>query len=111
MISFEILKNKGSFISFRVTGHAGYAEAGEDIVCSAVSALAVNAVNSIERFTEAVFSVDVEEKEGGYLEFSLNRNSQDNAGALLLLRSLELGITEIEKEYGEYIEVIYKEVQ
>ena len=36
-------------------GHAGYAEEGEDIICAAVSALALNFFNSVEAFTEDEF--------------------------------------------------------
>lgn len=36
----------------RVTGHAGYAEAGKDIVCASVSALCCTLVQSIERIAE-----------------------------------------------------------
>lgn len=35
-----------------VSGHAGYAEKGHDIVCAAVSILIYNLQNSIERLTE-----------------------------------------------------------
>lgn len=35
-----------------IEGHAGYAEEGEDIICAAVSALAINFYNSVETFTE-----------------------------------------------------------
>ena len=36
-------------------GHAGYAQEGEDIICAAVSALALNFFNSVETFTEDEF--------------------------------------------------------
>ena len=35
----------------KVTGHAGYAEEGKDIVCAAVSVLAQNLIQSIEALT------------------------------------------------------------
>ncbi|MFR2781914.1 MAG: ribosomal-processing cysteine protease Prp [Clostridium sp.] len=38
-----------------IEGHAGYAEEGEDIICAAVSALAINFYNSVETFTEDPF--------------------------------------------------------
>jgi len=45
-----------------MAGHAGYAEEGYDIVCSAVSALAINCVNSIEQI--AGDTVETEEESG-----------------------------------------------
>ena len=37
----------GTIHQFRITGHAGAGEYGEDIVCAAVSALSINAINSV----------------------------------------------------------------
>ena len=36
-------------------GHAGYADEGEDIICAAVSALALNFFNSVVAFSEDFF--------------------------------------------------------
>ncbi|MDE7105331.1 MAG: ribosomal-processing cysteine protease Prp, partial [Ruminococcus sp.] len=35
MIQAKFYKKNGKFSGFRVSGHAGYADAGEDIVCAA----------------------------------------------------------------------------
>ena len=37
MIQIRTEREKGTYRSFSIDGHAGYAEAGEDIVCAAVS--------------------------------------------------------------------------
>ena len=39
MTNVQILKNNGNIIGFVISGHSGYAEAGSDIVCSAISTL------------------------------------------------------------------------
>ena len=52
----------GVVTGFDTSGHAGYAKQGEDIICAAISALVINAVNSIEEFTEDAFKVDVQRK-------------------------------------------------
>ena len=49
----------GGIVGFRSAGHAGYAEEGSDIICSAVSILTFNTINSIEKFTDAKFDVSV----------------------------------------------------
>ena len=42
MISVKILRNSASrIVGFEVSGHANYAEYGQDIVCAAVSAFCV----------------------------------------------------------------------
>ena len=45
------LDGAGNYTGFLVRGHAGYAAAGSDIVCAAVSALILNMANSVGTFT------------------------------------------------------------
>ncbi len=93
---------------FRLTGHAGYGEEGEDIVCAAVSAITFNTVNSIEEFTEDPFTCDAGE-DGGYLEFHFSDTISDES--TLLVRSMILGLQGIERDYGtQYIRIRYEEV-
>ena len=42
------LNTDGSYRGFSVSGHAGYAKRGQDIVCASVSSLVINTVNAIE---------------------------------------------------------------
>ena len=97
MISFTIIRKDGRYKGFECKGHADFADEGMDIVCSAVSALTINAVNSIEKLTGAVISV-TEAEEGGYLKADLDETSDEKAQ--LLMESLLLGIRSIEESYG-----------
>ncbi len=91
---------------FKLNGHAGYANYGKDIVCAAVSVLAVNAVNSIEHFTNDKFTC---KEKSGALEFKFKGDTSKESQ--LLLHSLELGLQAIQKDYStEYISVTSKEV-
>ncbi|MBR6070792.1 MAG: ribosomal-processing cysteine protease Prp [Ruminococcus sp.] len=47
MIRAEFLQSEGRYKGFRVKGHAGYADKGQDIVCSAVSSAVMLAANII----------------------------------------------------------------
>ena len=80
---------------FTCVGHAGYEEAGKDIVCAGVSALVINAINSIESLTAAKFQV--QEKDGD-IRFVLEDLSCREAQ--LLLESLQLGLKTIENDCG-----------
>ena len=51
MITVTIFKKENQFTGIKSVGHAGYADYGQDIVCSAVSVLLINTLNSIEEFT------------------------------------------------------------
>lgn len=113
MIRIKIYRNQNKDIyRFSLDGHAGFAEEGEDIVCCAVSVLTVNTINALERFTEEVFTCDVDEKNGGFLDFELiemkdGRHSHD---ARLLLETMVCGLKDIENEYGHYIKMNDEEV-
>ena len=106
MITITVKKRKGYYRDFESKGHAGYAEEGSDIICAAVSALIINAVNSLEKFTEDAF--DVQEKDG-YVR--LHFPEVLSAEGTLLMDSLVLGLTEIENSYkNQYLTVKIREV-
>jgi uncharacterized protein YsxB (DUF464 family) len=53
MTHITFFKNSEKEITgFYSAGHAGYAESGSDIICSAISVLTINTINSIEAFTD-----------------------------------------------------------
>ncbi len=77
-------------------------------MCAAVSALALNAVNSIEAFADEDYELETAD-DGGYLKAVFPNGA--NAKTSLLMDSLVLGIRSIRQEYGnEYINLTFKEV-
>ena len=109
MIHVTIYENqKHEYTAFNCIGHAGFAEAGEDIVCAAVSVLVINTINSIERFVSDGFDI-VTNEESGLIDFSLKENYSKEA--VLLIRSMVLGLQGIQNNYGnKYMNLIFKEV-
>ena len=107
MITVTIFKDsQQEYVGFSVQGHAGFAEAGKDIVCAAVSVLAVNTVNSIEQLTEDLFTTNVQ---NGLLSFSFK--GKGSAASHLLIDSFILGIEGVRQEDNEnYIKIVFKEV-
>lgn len=97
MIRVRAVKKHGRYRSFMIDGHAGYAEAGEDIVCAAVSALVINAINSIEQFTEDAFTCDCQDGMVKSWEFTADVSKETG----LLMDSLMLGLTGVQKSYGD----------
>ncbi len=102
MIQATFLKNDKNIVGFEIKNH------GKDIVCSAVSILSLNTVNSLEAFTNVVCEIDYDTS-GGFLKCVINKTSLCEKG-ILLLSSLELGLKGIEIEYPKDICVKYKEV-
>ena len=108
MIRFTVWKSGHQYRGFESCGHAGYAQEGEDIICSAVSALVINAVNSIEKFTDDAYEL-AQAEDGGYLRLTFS--GMPGERGTLLMDSLVLGIESIQADYGdEYITLTSEEV-
>ena len=107
MIKAVFYKKNDKYFGFSLNGHAGYADYGKDIVCSAVSALAFNTVNSIERLTDD--HVIYEVSESGSLRCKVA--SDVSSESALLINSLYIGLTGIEEEKGRnFVKVYIREV-
>ena len=107
MITVTIFKKENQFSGLKSVGHAGYADYGQDIVCSAVSVLLINTLNSIEKFTED--EVKISSMDSGDLRCDFPKGLQSKGQ--LLMDSLILGLQEISKEYGDkFLTLIFKEV-
>ena len=105
MITAKLFQNEAArYWGFQISGHADYAEVGEDIICAAVSALALNTINSIEALTPARPDNRIEE---GFLRCQIWQLKEDPAScpqASLLLDALALGLQSLVESYGtEYL--------
>lgn len=99
MININVIRNaEDKICGVKVLNH------GDPVVCSAVSILLLNACNSIEMFTSAEFSVDID-PEGGDAVLTVSR-FDDEGKAELLLKSLVLGYKSIEESYKDDI-IVY----
>ena len=107
MIVARFYLKKGTYFGFALQGHAEFAEDGEkDILCSAVSALAINTVNSIEKLTCDRL---VTETSDGLLKMKVTGNVSHESH--ILIKALTIGLCQLYKEYGdEYIRIFFKEV-
>ena len=85
-------------------GHAAYDQSGQDIVCAAVSALAISCANGLEGC--AGIPVKTVQRDG-YLKVTLPKEltcSQAHDAALLL-RVFRESIQSIQTEYAPYITI------
>jgi uncharacterized protein YsxB (DUF464 family) len=81
-------------------GHAHYANAGQDIVCAAASAIAISLIQAMNKF---VAKQDVVlEDDDGYLYFEITK-LQPIAAALLL--SMKETLQELESQFPKQIRV------
>ncbi len=93
------LDAKNRVHQFELSGHAGFAEQGKDLVCAAVSALSIAAVNGLERFLAVPPDVEAVD---GFLKCTLrNITEEDLDHAQWILQTMFLGIEDIQHAYGE----------
>lgn len=105
MIQVKIERDAdGSIRSFRVKGHAYYADPGKDIVCAGVSAVTVGTVNAVEALTGLEL---VSRMEDGFLQASVPAIPEGIMPdrVQLLLESMVVMLRTMEESYGEFIAV------
>ena len=104
MTRVTITKNANNSVrELEVSGHAEHADSGQDIVCAAISALTVNTINSIDLFTQDKIEITVQDTERGLIACCMTGVNGEDVGAdtTLLMKSYELGVTELAKRYPE----------
>ena len=109
MTHITIYRNqKNAFTGFFCEGHAGYADAGEDIVCAGISTLVINTINSIEVLTETEILADAEQESG---TIHVNFPSGCDEQAEILVDAMILGLQGIQTNYGKkFLTLDFKEV-
>ena len=104
---FIIHSKEDKIVSFEITGHAGYADAGEDIVCAAVSVLAIETVNSIDKMVSHQMTVEEASDEGGYLfaQIKPNLTAEQAQVTQILLQHLYFSLEDVANTYPNYVKI------
>ena len=100
----------GALIGYRANGHSGYAEAGADIVCAAISALTQTTLNGLKNVLKAPVMFD-QDDDGAFIEAILTPEASEDQirqEQLLLVTLLE-GLQAIQREYPRNLRIIFKE--
>lgn len=101
MIEVFIYSDGDGYSGFETGGHAGFSEAPYDIICSAVSILMINTVNSIEKLSDTKV---ISEAGDGHLICRFPEGTSEKSN--LLMRSMIMGLEGIQKQYGSrYLQV------
>ena len=95
MIAVSVRKD-----GIEIRGHAGYAEAGKDIVCAGVTALTENLIDSIESLTKDEIQYEISP---GRVDIHYKDLSEYGK---LLVDSFFLGICGIEQDFPEHVKII-----
>lgn len=105
IITQFLIAHDGQLLGFELSGHSGYAEQGEDIVCAAVSSAAYMTANTIlEVLKVSAFTDIAEAKMTVRIPFKNVATCRD------ILSGFKLHMISLEEQYPEFISVNYLEV-
>ena len=108
MIHVQINRSSDRILSFKMDGHAEFAEYGQDIVCAGASAVSFGAINAIMALTQV--EPVIKQSKSGMLECIIPKDlpeDQDHK-VQLLLQGMIVSLQTIEQEYGEYIKINFQ---
>lgn len=109
MINIRISRfENGSISGFTVKGHSGYAMAGSDIICAAVSALCYTAAGYFESEKKYGYEISYEEKDGFMkLDILGTGTEEGRIKAEAVMDAWLVGIRQIIGSYGKkYLKII-----
>ena len=90
---------------FSVSGHSGYAEAGSDIICAAVSAVVTMAEATINDVCGAKAKVRVKEADAR-VTLTLPTSCDEEDTVQAVLAGMMVYLCTLRDEYSDYIEVL-----
>ena len=105
MTRCEFFTEEDRITGFTVSGHSGYAEAGQDIVCAAISAVVTMAEATINDVCGAKAKVRVKE-EDARITLTLPASCDEEESVQAVLAGMMLTLCSMRDDYPDYIEVL-----
>ena len=111
MTKVVFYRSGGVFWGFEETGHTGYGDAGEDILCSALSAMTMLIVNTVEIAYASNIDYDINEgatkikvsSKAALPEFEDDERKRYAVSGLFMAYYYQLN--DLTLEYGDFLEV------
>ncbi len=102
MITVRFFNDGELLAGFSVSGHAGLASSGRDILCAAVSSASYMAANTIIEICKAECETKVSD---GFMEIRPKDFAEE--GVRTVLNGLSLHMRELSAQYPKQMKVIY----
>lgn len=99
MIKIDVKEINNEINHIKISGHAGYAESGYDIVCASVSSIAITTVNALLSINEDCLSYV---EKDGLLEIDILKHDEIIDKILNNMLSM---LEELSKEYKKYVKI------
>ena len=106
MTRCEFFTEGDRITGFSISGHSGYAEAGADIVCAAVSAVVTMVEATINDVCGAKAKVRVREQENARITLTLPASCDEEDSVQAVLAGMMLTLCSLRDDYPDYIEVL-----
>ena len=106
MTRCEFFTEDDRITGFSVSGHSGYAEAGSDIVCAAVSTAVTMAEATINDVCGAKARVRVREQENARITLTLPVSCDEEDTVQAVLAGMMVTLMSLRDDYPDYIEVL-----
>ena len=105
MTRCEFFTENDRITGFSISGHSGYAEAGQDIVCAAISAVVTMAEATINEVCGAKAKVRVKDEQARItLTLPVSCDEEDSVQAVLA--GMMITLCSLRDDYPDYIEVL-----
>ncbi len=105
MTTCEFFRENERITGFSVSGHSGYAEAGSDIVCAAISAAVSLTEATVNDVCGGKAKVRVKEQDARItLTLPVSCDEEDTIQAVLA--GLMLYLVDLRDQYPDYLEVL-----
>ena len=105
MTRCEFFSEKDRITGFSISGHSGYAEAGSDIVCAAVSAVVAMAECTINDVCGAKAKVRVKDEQAR-ITLTLPVSCDEEETVQAVLAGMMITLAGMRDDYPDYIEVL-----
>ena len=105
MTKCEFFTEGDRITGFTVSGHSGYAENGQDIVCAAISAVVTMAEATINDVCGAKAKVRVKD-EDARITLTLPTSCDEEESVQAVLAGMMLTLCSMRDDYPDYIEVL-----
>ena len=105
MTKCEFFTEDDRITGFSVSGHSGYAEQGQDIVCAAISAVVTMAEATINDVCGAKAKVRVKE-EDARITLTLPASCDEEETVQAVLAGMMVTLMNLRDDYPDYIEVM-----
>ena len=117
MTKIVFYRSGGVYYGFEEQGHSGYAEAGDDVLCAALSAMTMLIINTIEVAYASDVDYDVNEgatrivvrSKAALPEFEEDERKRYAVSGLFLSYFYQLN--DMIEEYYDYLDVEVKDVE